>query len=150
VRDAISTGPASGGVAQITSVKPSARVRPSVNPLLGRYRVGRAARQPIWVFVYAPVSDRFYPQTHRNASRVSGDLSAALLRGRRFRSAAAFGGAPGERYELLALLARPKASQSLSRLLRRQARRNDFGGIEERSLPRGLRETDCVPVRLRG
>jgi serine/threonine protein kinase len=148
-REAISTGPATGGVAQIMSVKPGARVGRAVNPLLGHYRFGHGARPRVWVFVYSFVSDRLYPQTHRDASHYPGDLSAQLLAGRRFRSAAAFGGAPGERYELLALLASARGSRSLSRELRQEARRNDFRGLRAASLPRGLRETDCLPVRLR-
>lgn len=137
------------GVAQLTSVESDEDVGQTVNPLVGTYRLDSESRANVWVFVYSAVADRFYPQSHHDPRTFGGDLSATLLSDGRFRAAAAFGGQPGEQYELLAVFADPAASRSLSRTLRRWARTGDFVGLASDELPSGLDEKQCVPVRLR-
>jgi hypothetical protein len=143
-RDPIRTG-SLAGAAQISSVVDHARVPRSINPLVGEYRLPPGSRASVWILVYAPVVDRFYPQSHRDL-KSGGDLSATLLAGGRFRSSAGFGGRPGERYEVIGALAGPAASAALSRTLRA----GDFGGLTARQLPAGLDEKSCVQVQLRG
>lgn len=139
-----------GGTADITSAESDQAVGRALNPVVGRYELGSGSRAKVWVFVYSVVTDRFYQQTHRDARTFEGDLSAALLSGGRFRSSAAFGGRPGEEYELVAVLADPAASRALSRTLRRWARTGDFAGLTAEQLPAGLEEKECLPVHLRG
>lgn len=123
------------------------RVRPEINPLWGGYhRVAGGA--DIWVLVYSVSNGRFYPQSRRT------DRPAELFpRGHnrgRFRTAAYFGGRPGETYEVIAVLARRRASRSLSATLRRWALADDFPGLTADAMPVGLDRKDCARVRLRG
>jgi hypothetical protein len=137
-----------GGTASIVSVKSNAEVEREVSDLTGRYRPADRSRASLWIFVYAPQADRFYPQTHRPLD-FRGDLSASELSGGRFLSAARFQ-APGPRYELIALLADPGASRTLSRTLRLQSRGGRVAGLRAGELPAGLDEKDCLPVRRHG
>jgi hypothetical protein len=113
-----------------------------VNPVQGAYR-NLAPRSDIWVLVYSANADLFYPQSHRS------DRPATLLPGERFRSAASFGGASGENYEVIIVFARKGASRSLSATLRRWAQTKDFAGLTANELPFGLDEKDCITVKLR-
>jgi len=130
------------GQVRITTIKNGARVPSVVNPLRGTY-AHLAPTTRLWIFVWSGVVDRFYPQTHRV------DQPADLLKGR-FRSAAAFGGAPGEHYEVAAVLATPRASRVISRKLRRERLNGgDYRGWTSSQVPSGLEEKHCVAVVLR-
>lgn len=133
------------GTAQIIDLRPGDRVAPAVNPLRGSYGRLPAGTQ-VWVVVYSLIAERYYPQTHRDI-RSGEELQARLLPDGRFRSAASFGGAPGEEYEVLAVVVDRSASRFFTQRLRRWERTGDFAGLTE--LPDGVVEKSCVPVTLR-
>ena len=129
------------GRAEITTLGNRSIVRRAVDPLEGADR-GLAPATRLWVFVYSPVVQRFYPQS-------SGVAEPAVLHDVRFHSAAFFGGQPGEHYDVAAVLATESASRALSRTLLRWARAGDYVGLTAGELPVGLEEKHCVPVVLR-
>jgi hypothetical protein len=126
------------GEADITTLSSGDAVSDEVDPLEGTYRALAPATR-LWLIVYSPVSQRFYPTAARP------DEPTVLSDGR-FRGAAFFGGQPGEYYEVAAVLATPEASNALSRTLERWQRANDYVGLTAAELPPGLDEKDCVPV----
>jgi hypothetical protein len=96
----------------------------------------------IWIFVWSPLARRFYPQTHQP------DRPAELGKGR-FRAAAFFGGASGERYDVAAVVATARASRTISRTLSRWRATGNYAGWTPRQVPAGIDEKHCVTVTLR-
>jgi hypothetical protein len=129
------------GHATITTLRSGRLVGSAVDPVEGTYGDLKPATR-LWLVIYSTVAQRFYPTSSRPDE-------PAVLRGGRFRSAAYFGGQPGEHYEVAAVLATESASRVFSRTLRRWARTNDYVGLTTAQLPVGLEEKDCVAVVLR-
>lgn len=129
------------GSAKITTVQRGVTVPRALDPLEGMFR-NVAASSRLWIFVYSTLARRFYPQTHQQ------DQPADLRNGR-FRSAAFFGGQPGEHYEILAVLTSRSASQLISQTLRTWRAQGNYKGWGSSELPAGVDEKDCVPVVLR-
>lgn len=142
VHPPIDTAPMAGG-AEITVLEDGETVPEEVNPVQGTYR-DLPPGSDIWLIVYSAHANLFWQQSHL------GTGPALLLPGRRFRSAAWFGGTPGGNFEAIVVFAREGASRFLSETLHRWDRADNFAGLTEEELPAGLDEKDCVPVTRTG
>jgi len=143
----IGQGTRSDGTAQIDIASDSA-VGPKIRDLEGSYRPAAGSRAKLWILVYDQVTDRFYPQTHRDPD-FRGDLSAERHSNSEFLSAARFPDR-GDKFDLVAVLADPAASEMLSNTVRHSWRTEGPAGLAFAELPAGLEEKDCVRVRRNG
>lgn len=127
------------GSVTIENISDHQEVRRS-EPVFGSYEDVDGSSD-LWIIVYAPRSDGFFPQSHR------ADGPAERRQGR-FTSSATFGGTEKERYEVVAVLADGNGSRSLLRTLAVWSRTGNFPGLTRDELPQGLDEKDCVAVTL--